>query len=61
MITQNKEIFGRTNRLKILVGLINKSVLVKRYDVAYEISKRFMSDFLKAGHVPIFENLLTHF
>ena len=32
----------------MLTELINQSVLKKEYDVAYEVIKRFLSDFLKA-------------
>ena len=31
------------------------------YDIAYEVTKRFMSDLLKAKHLPIFEQLFSHF
>jgi hypothetical protein len=54
-ITLSKEIFGRTNRLKLLIGLINNSIGDKMYEIAYEVTKRFMSDLLKAKHLPIFD------
>ena len=61
MVTVSKDIFGRTNRLQLLTGLINQSVNAKMYDIAYEVTKRFMSDLLKAKHLPIFEQLFSHF
>ena len=60
-ITKNKEIFGRTNRLQLLIGIINQSINVKEYAIAYEITKRFMSDLIKAKYLPIFDTLFSHF
>jgi len=34
---------------------------MKRYNVAYEITKRFISDLLKTKDLPIFEILFHHF
>jgi len=31
------------------------------YDIAYEVTKRFMSDLLKATSLPIFDQLFIHF
>jgi len=31
------------------------------YDIAYEVTKRFMSDLLKATSLPIFNQLFIHF
>ena len=31
------------------------------YDIAYEVTKRFMSDLLKATSLPIFDQLFMHF
>ena len=60
-VTKNKKIFGRTNRLHLLIGIINQSINVKEYDIAYEIIKRFMSDLIKAKYLPIFDTLFSHF
>ena len=54
VFTKDKSIFGRYNRLQLLVGLINESISRKQYHIAYEITKRFMSDLLKAKYLPIF-------
>ena len=59
--TYNKEIFGRFNRLQILTGLINQSINVKMYELAYEVTKRFMSDLLKSKNLPIFDQLFNQF
>jgi hypothetical protein len=34
---------------------------MKKYSITYEVTKRFMSDFLKARNLPIFETLFSHF
>ena len=34
---------------------------MKKYHIPYEVTKRFMSDLLKAKHLPIFEKLFNHF
>ena len=57
----NTAIFGRQARLRMLCQLINQSVDMRRYSIAYEVTKRFMSDLLKAKHLPIFELLFSHF
>jgi len=31
------------------------------FDIAYEVTKRFMSDLLKAKYLPIFESIFTQF
>ena len=54
VFTKDKKIFGRHNRLQMLIGLINESISRKMYHIAYEITKRFMSDLLKAKYLPIF-------
>ena len=54
VFTKNKSLFGRHNRLQLLIGLINESINKKMYHIAYEITKRFMSDLLKAKYLPIF-------
>ena len=40
--------------------LVNQSVQMKCYNVAYEVTKRFLSDLLKANDLPIFEILFKH-
>lgn len=57
--TQN--IFHRKSRNSLLIGFINQSINIKQYSVAYEVTKRFLSDLLKASHLPIFDTLLSHF
>ena len=54
-------IFARFNRVQLLVGLINQSIIMKLYHIPYEITKRFMSDLLKAKYLPIFDTLFIHF
>lgn len=51
------EFYKKFPRRLMLTELINQSVLKKEYDVAYEVIKRFLSDFLKAKQLPIFEQL----
>ena len=48
ILTKDKSIFGRICRLNLLTELINQSVSKKLYNITYEITKRFMSDLLKA-------------
>ena len=45
----------------LLIGIINSSISIKQYHIAYEITKRFMSDLSKAKYLPIFDTLFTHF
>ena len=45
----------------MLVQLVNQSVEMKLYSITYEVAKRFISDFLKAKTLPIFEILFMHF
>ena len=33
---------------------------MKKYQITYEVSKRFLSDLLKAPNLPIFDTLFTH-
>jgi hypothetical protein len=54
-----RSIFGRQNRLSLIIGLINQSVYNKMFDIAFEVTKRFMSDLLKAKYLPIFESIFT--
>ena len=61
ILTKDKSIFGRICRLNLLTELINQSVSKKLYNITYEITKRFMSDLLKAQNLPIFEILFNHF
>jgi hypothetical protein len=45
-----------------LVNMINKSIEQKLYSITYEVTKRFMSDFLKSTkQLPIFEYLFQDF
>lgn len=44
----------------MLIQLINQSVSIKQYEITYEVSKRFLSDLLKAPNLPIFDTLFTH-
>jgi hypothetical protein len=46
--TTLKDIFGKRARMGFLVNLINKSIELKLYAITYEVTKRFMSDFLKS-------------
>ena len=34
---------------------------MKKYSITYEVSKRFMPDFLKQKNLPIFDILFQHF
>lgn len=43
--------------MQLLINLINKSIESKLYPITYEVTKRFMSDFLKAQRLPIFDSL----
>ena len=61
MRTKNKEIFGKRARINLLVQLVNQSVELKLYAITYEVTKRFMSDFLKQRNLPIFDVLFQHF
>lgn len=46
----------------LLVNIINKSIELKLYSITYEITKRFMSDFLKSKRqLPIFDYLFQDF
>lgn len=58
---EDAEIFGRTPRLRLITQIINQSVDMRLYNYAYEITRRFMSDLLKAKYLPIFELLFNHF
>ena len=33
---------------------------MKIYSIAYEVTKRFLSDLLKAAHLPIFDTFFSH-
>jgi ribosomal protein L9 len=59
--TDRKDIFGKRARINLLVQLVNQSVEMKKYSITYEVIKRFMSDFLKAKNLPIFNILFQHF
>jgi hypothetical protein len=59
--SKDSEIFGRTARLRLIIQIINQSVDMRLYNIAYEMTKRFMSDLLKAKYLPIFELLFGHF
>jgi hypothetical protein len=41
--------------------LITQSISKKKYNIAYEVSKRFISDLKKIKDPPIFEQLINHF
>ena len=56
-----RDIFGRQNRLHLIIGLINQSVYNKMFDIAFEVTNRFMSDLLKAKYLPIFDSIFTQF
>ena len=46
----------------LLVNMINKSIEQKLYSITYEVTKRFMSDFMKSTkQLPIFEYLFQDF
>ena len=53
-------LFRRRARVRFLVELMNQSISMKRYNVAYEVTKRFLSDLLKSKHLPIFDTLFNH-
>lgn len=57
----SRTIFSRTNRINLLSAFFNQAVILKKYDISYEVTKRFMSDLLKAKHLPIFEKIFFHF
>lgn len=59
--TKDKSYFGRRARINLLINLVNQSVEMKKYSITYEVTKRFMSDFLKARDLPIFDILFQHF
>lgn len=42
-----------------MIAFINQSVAFKRFEITYDITKRFMSDLLKAKHLPIFDSLFA--
>jgi len=44
-----------------LIQLINQSIYLKKYDIAYEVTKKFKSDLLKIKVLPIFDSLFNHF
>lgn len=58
---KRKEIFSRQNRINLLVAIFNQSVAKKMFDIPYEVTKRFMSDLLKAKHLPVFDGLFSQF
>ena len=43
------------------MNLITQSISMKKYHIAFEISKRFISDLFKIKDPPIFEQLIRHF
>ena len=45
----------------MLIELFNASVASKKYNIAYELIRRFVGDFLRAQSLPIFSTILTHF
>lgn len=55
--TVAKDIFGKKARVQLLINLINNSIQERLYPITYEVTKRFMSDFLKAQRLPIFDSL----
>ena len=54
--TVAKDIFGKKARVQLLINLINNSIQERLYPITYEVTKRFMSDFLKAQRLPIFDS-----
>ena len=61
MSDEQRCVFRRYSRTKMLVQLINQSVLQKSYEIAYEVTKRFMSDLLDGKDLNIFESLFMQF
>lgn len=55
-----RELFRKFARVRLLVQLINQSVLSYRYHIAYEVTKRFLGDLLKTKYLPIFDSIFTH-
>lgn len=58
---KDNEIFTRNNRILLLVAIFNQAVGKKLFHIPYEITMRFMSDLLKAKHLPIFDGLFNQF
>jgi hypothetical protein len=54
-----RPVFNRRSRLGLLEALFNQGVRQNKFEIPFEILTRFMSDFLKAHKVNIFENLFT--
>ena len=59
--TKNKSIFHKVARLQLLIELFNSAVSDKKYDISYELIRRFVGDFIRAQSLPIFSTLLSHF
>ena len=53
--------FQKVARIQMLIELFNSSVDCKKYDIAYELIRRFVGDFLRAQSLPIFGTLLQQF
>ena len=58
---KENELFARLPRSRMIAQIINSSVEMRLYNYAYEMTRRFMSDLLKAKYLPIFEILFNHF
>lgn len=55
-----ENLFRKNARVKFLTQLINQSVSMKQYNITYEVTKRFLSDLLKAPNLPIFDTFFMH-
>ena len=49
--------FARYPRQKLLISLINQSVVKDLYHISYEVIKGFLSDLLKTKNLPIFTTM----
>lgn len=53
--------FNSYCREKLIVSLLQNSIILQRYDISFEIVKCFLQDLLKINYLPIFEILLDQF
>ena len=49
--------FGSHSREKLIVSLLQNSIILQRYDISFEVAKVFLQDLLKINYLPVFEIL----
>ena len=49
--------FNSHSREKLVVSLLQNSIILQRYDISFEVAKVFLQDLLKINYLPVFEIL----